>query len=234
MIKPTVLLIPGMMCDKQLFKYQIPVLSQFAQIKIGNICQHDSIEEMADVLLHKHYQAELSVAGLSMGAIVAMEMIRQNPDGIKKTAFLNTNPKADSVDKRRLRQRQIQQVSRGQLKQVLIEEMKPNYLAPQSRSNASLMTLILKMGMALGNDVFIRQSKALANRRDYINTLSSYKGAALIISGDYDLLCPSSQHLEMAELLSNSEFMELESCGHLSSLEQPEAVNQALINWLLN
>ena len=232
MTKPTVLLLPGMMCDERLFQHQVKNLSQIADVSIGDITQYDSIEQTADSLLRTHGNSELVLAGLSMGAIVAMEMIRQMPDRIQQAAFLNTNPRADTREKRAARRGQMDRVHAGQLERVLIEEMKPNYLAPQSRQNPELLALIRDMGLGLGDDVFIRQSRALAGRQDYRQTLAAYKGPALIISGEYDLLCPTALHLEMAQWLTNSEFKEIKQCGHLSTLEQPLTVSQTLINWL--
>lgn len=181
------------MCDEQLFKHHIPVLSKFARVHTGDITQHDSIENMARVLLDSHGGPELAVAGLSMGAIVAMEMVRQDPRKITKLALLNTNPYADTQSRSVTRQRQVESVKAGRLKRVLVEEMKPAYLAPESRYNSALLDLIMNMGLSLGDRVFIRRSTALAKRRDYRRVLAAYSRLAPIISGEYDVLCSTSR-----------------------------------------
>lgn len=167
-----------------------------------------------------------------MGGIVAMEMWRQAPERVTGLALLDTNYRADTPEKRTMRDAQMQAVASGRLLEVLREELKPNYLARVHRGNTALLDEVLAMGMDLGEEVFKRQSLALKSRPDSAGTLPAIDCPALVLCGDEDSLCPPALHREMAEALPNAEFSIISGCGHLSTMEQPQAVTTAMAGWL--
>ena len=90
-------LVPGMMCDARLFGPQIEALSASATIEFATITAYDTIDELAaDVL--ENALPEFGLCGLSMGGIVAMEMMEQAPERIAGLALLDTNPKAETAE----------------------------------------------------------------------------------------------------------------------------------------
>lgn len=225
-------LIPGMMCDGRLFAAQIDALSPYADIHIAEIIEADTMPELGRQVFAASPFERFAVAGLSMGGIVAMELLRQDPGRIAGLALLDTNHLEETAERRALRQPQIDKALDGQLQAMLIDEMKPSYLAPRNRRNAALLDQVLAMGMDLGPLAFKRQSLALRDRPNYAETLCQFKGPAMVLCGSHDTLCPVSRHREIAALMPQSRFVELEDCGHLSTMESPDAVNMALINWL--
>ncbi len=225
-------LIPGMMCDGRLFAGQVDALSPHADIHIADISQAGTMRELGQKVFEACPFERFAVAGLSMGGIVAMELLRQDPGRIAGLALLDTNHLEETAERRALRRPQIDKAMNGQLREMLIEEMKPSYLAPRNRGNAALLDKILEMGMGLGPPVFKRQSLALRDRPDYAGTLRRFKRPAVVLCGRHDTLCPVSRHREIAALMPQSHLVVLEDCGHLSTMESPDAVNMALINWL--
>ena len=166
-----------------------------------------------------------------MGGIVAMEVYRQAPDRIERLALLDTNPLAEQEDIKARRDTQIAKVSGGGLKQVMMEEMKPLYLIDGPRRQ-QILELCMTMALDQGDDVFIRQSHALQNRADQQDTLRSVTIPTLILYGESDQLCPAERHELMHELVPGSELLVVRGAGHLPSLEQPETVTRALLDWL--
>jgi pimeloyl-ACP methyl ester carboxylesterase len=80
-----------MMCDARLFAPQIAFFSQSRPVTVGSIGGHNSMEALAiDVLAHA--PSKFALAGLSMGGIVAMEILRQAPERVSKLALMDTNP----------------------------------------------------------------------------------------------------------------------------------------------
>ncbi len=120
----------------------------------------------------------------------------------------------------------------GGLAEVLRDELKPNYLATVHRSNTELLDEVLAMGIDLGPAVFGDQSIALRDRPDSEATLATIDCPTLVLCGDEDTLCPVSLHEQMVAELPNAELVIVDQCGHLSTLEQPEAVNHAFARWL--
>lgn len=223
-------LIPGMMCDARLFSPQIGILSGRHALHLAPISAHDSIENLAaDVLAGA--PPIFALAGLSMGGIVAMEILAQAPERVERIALLNTNPRAETEAVRQAREPQIEKVRAGKLCEVFRDEMKPNYLY-DGQNRKDILELCMDMAAGLGAEVFIRQSRALQTRKDQRHTLKNTKVPALDLCGAQDQVCPVDQHELIHALMTNSMLVIVEKAGHLSTLEQPEAVNSALLEWL--
>ena len=232
-MKKPLVLIPGMMCDGRLFAAQIKALAPYADMHVGDISGSDTMSGIGSRILETCPFDRFHVAGLSMGGITAMELARQASGRVAGIALLDTNHLAETAERRALRQGQIDKALGGQLREMLIEEMKPSYLAPHNRRNTALLDAVLEMGLSLGPQVFRRQSLALRDRPDYSETLKAFAGPALVLCGGHDILCPVSRHQEIAGLMPQSNLVVIVDSGHLTTMESPTAVNEALISWLL-
>ena len=229
MNEPLVFL-PGMMCDARLFLPQIAAFSKKVPILVMPLYGHDTIAGLARHILHLA-PPKFSLAGLSMGGIVAMEIMRQMPQRVVRLALIDTNPMADATDRAAIRQKQIKQVQAGKLRSVMRDEMKPNYLAKGSE-RARILKLCMDMAEALGPAVFTEQSIALKYRRDQCETLKAINVPTDIICGEDDRLCPVSRHEFMHDLIAGSTLSIIPGAGHLPTLEQPKMTNRILEKWL--
>ncbi|MEH6590543.1 MAG: alpha/beta hydrolase [Halioglobus sp.] len=225
------LLLPGMMCDERLWRHQAAALSGSYDISVGNMTRDESVEAIAQRILAEA-PPSFALAGLSMGAIVAMEMWRQQPQRIERLALLDTNIGADAPERRPIRDRQIAEVMSGGLEAVLRDELKPNYLAQCHRDNQALLEEVLAMGVDMGQQIFVRQSLALRDRADNRPVLATVNCPTLILCGDEDRLCPLELHSDMAKRIHGAVLRVIPQCGHLSTMEQPEQVTHALQHWL--
>ncbi len=223
------LLIPGMMCDARLFTPQIDTFSHDRMIVVAPLVG-DTITEIATRILD---QAPLrfALAGLSMGGIVAMEMWAQAPDRISRIALLDTNPKAEHPKIAATREPQIAAALAGDLRRVMRDEMKPNYLA-DGPTQGAVLDLCMSMAETLGPDAFVRQSRALQTRPDQQNALRGVTVPALVLCGADDTLCPVHRHELMADLIPNATLTIIPNAGHLPTLEQPDLTNKAILQWL--
>ncbi len=223
------LLIPGMMCDARLFSPQIAAFSADRMVAVAPIAG-GTIGEIAQSILATA-PSKFALAGLSMGGIVAMEMWAQAPERISRIAFLDTNPKAEHPDFAARREPQIIAAQTGELRRVMRDEMKPNYLADGPNQGA-ILDLCMAMAERLGPDVFVAQSRALQTRPDQQETLRSITVPALVLCGVADALCPLHRHELMADLIPDATLTTINGAGHLPTLEQPELTNKALELWL--
>ncbi|MDC1410696.1 alpha/beta hydrolase [Amylibacter sp.] len=223
-------LLPGMMCDERLFASQINELSKRREVHFAKIIDHETISELASDVLN-NAPPVFALAGLSMGGIVAMEIVSQAPERVERLALLDTNPLAELPDVLKRRGPQIDAIKNGQLKEIIRDEMKPNYLFDGVRKT-EILKLCMDMALDIGPDAFIRQSIALRDRVDQKNTLGSYKRPALVLCGRHDVLCPLERHELMHTLLENSKLEIIEDAGHLPTLEQPKITTMALASWL--
>jgi len=232
MNKIPLLLLPGMMCDQRMFEPQIAALAEVADIHVGDITNANSMAEIAQQVLAT-VPPQFALAGLSMGGIVAMEIVRQAPDRVLKLALLDTNPWAELEEVKLGRRPQMNAVMAHNdgLTQVVSEQMIRRYFYSQ-KAYDQFAPVCLAMAQDLGAQVFVRQSQALRDRIDQQQTLAAFTKPCLIIMGIEDQLCPLDRHERMHELMRQSTFIGIPRAGHIPTIEQPEATNAALMQWL--
>lgn len=229
-MKEPLLLIPGMMCDARLFGPQIAAFSVSRPVMTVPLIGKNSFEELAaDILVHAPQR--FALAGLSMGGIAAMEIIRQAPDRVTRLALMDTNPLAELPERAKEREPQIKRVRTDGLRSVMCDEMKPNYLTDGSNKQ-SVLDLCMVMAEDLGEKVFEAQSRALQQRRDQCDTLRRVDVPAWVICGEDDQLCPVERHKMMRDLIPGAQLTVIANAGHLPVLEQPEQTNGVLDRWL--
>lgn len=223
----SLILLPGMMCDARLFGPQVAALPGTV---MSFAVDETSVEGMAKRLLAQTPE-RFALAGLSMGGIVAMEMLRQAPQRIERLALLDTNPLAERDGIKARRAAQIAKARDGELSAVMRDEMKPNYLTDGPNRQA-ILDLCMDMALLMGPQAFENQSIALRDRRDQTETLRGFAGPALVLCGREDTLCPVKRHTLMHALMPQSTLTVIDGAGHLPTLEQPEKTTAALRTWL--
>lgn len=231
----TVLLIPGHMCDARLWSADddaIPKAFPAFGARVETVtADATTITEMASRLLAA-FAGPLLPVGFSMGGIVALEMARLAPDRLHALAVLDTNPSADLPERAAVRPRQQAEVLGGGLERVVVEELKPLYLAARNRSNGALKTLLRDMALALGPETFVRQSEALRTRGDLRSTLPVLSMPTFVACGEEDELCPPAWHEDMAAELRRAELHVIAGAGHMLPLEEPRELAGRLASWV--
>jgi pimeloyl-ACP methyl ester carboxylesterase len=223
-------LLPGMMCDARLFGQQLAALQAHRPYVFVSGQKHADMVGMATAILTVA-PPRFALAGLSMGGIVAMEVLRQAPDRVERLALLDTNPRAELPGVSARREAQIDRALAGDLRGVLSNDLKPNYLAPGPNHQA-LLDLCMDMALCLGVQIFVNQSRALATRPDQRKTLARFTGPSLVLMGAQDQLCPRDRHDEMHALMPQSQLQIIENAGHLPTLENPKQTTAAIARWL--
>ena len=229
MTTPLVLL-PGMMCDERLFAPQVKAFSDARSVTCGQLVVADNISALAADVLSRAPD-RFALAGLSMGGIVAMEVLRLAPERVTGLALMETNPLSDLPDVAARRWPQMEKAQTGGLYSVMRDEMKPNYLAKGDK-RAEVLDICMEMAMDLGPEVFCRQSIALRDRPDQTAVLENSRVPSLVLCGREDALCPVSRHEFMHELMPGSYLTIIEGAGHMPTLEKPQETNAAIIRWL--
>lgn len=222
----TLVLLPGMMCDARMWGPQVQALPGARTMLPENL---DTMAAMAGKMLAR-LPDRFALAGLSMGGILAMEILRQAPDRVERLALLDTNPLAEAAQVQARRPAQIARAQAGDLAGVMRDDMKPHYLAPGS--DPAILDLCLDMALSLGPQAFASQSRALATRPDQCATLAAFKGPALVLMGEHDCLCPRERHDLMHCLMPQSRLVVIPGAGHLPTLEKPAETTAALRRWL--
>lgn len=228
MIMATPLLLPGNMCDARMWPDAVRAAMPGA-VDVALTGAAD-IDQLAEIALASAPGPLLPV-GFSMGGIVALAMARRAPDRIAGLVLLDTNAGADLPERARERPRQQADVRAGRLEEVVVGELKPNYLAAANRVNAPLLALLRDMALAIGPDGFIAQSEALRTRPCQREVLGTLPVPVLIACGSEDRLCPPHRHAEMAESVAVAELHVVQGAGHMLPLEQPERLADIIAQW---
>lgn len=224
------IMIPGTLCDASLFVEQQKGLSSLVDSYVASNTSSASLKKVAENILNT-YSGDLTIMGLSYGGIIAFELLRQAPDRIKKLILLNTNYKKPSEQTKINQQRFIGMAYLGEFKEITSTILIDAMLHPINAKKKALRATVLDMAINIGVDGFYNQVKAQLARPDSTSDLKKIQCPTLIITGREDIICPLELHEEMAEAIPNSTLNIIEKCGHLSTLEQPQLVNNVIINW---
>ena len=222
------LLLPGLMCDARLFAAQAAAISATRTVVHGTLTRGRTMTEIAEAVLDDAPR-EFALAGLSMGGIVAMEIMRLAPDRVTRLALLDTNPLPETPQLAALREPQIVAARAGRLEDVIRDELLPRYLA-SGETHGPIPDTVMDMARALGPDVFVRQSRALQKRPDQQATLRKVSVPTLVLCGRHDTLCDLRRHEFMRDLVPGAVLEIIEDAGHLPTLERPTQRPQPLWN----
>lgn len=227
--QPLVLL-PGLLCDAELWVYQKQVLENKYDLIIPDLTQHETIIEMASTLLNI-LPDTFALCGFSMGGYVAFEILRQAPHRVQKVAFINTTHRIDAPAVRQRRLDFIELASRGKFKGVTPQLMK-SLVDKNNIHNQVIRDIVFGMAKRVGQEGFIRQEKAILSRVDSTSLLSIINVPTLIIGGQNDQLIPVEHLVDLHRLIPNACLRLIENAGHITPLEAPDLVTKYLQDWL--
>jgi len=233
--KPTLILVPGLMCDATSWGDVPSGLPEFDCVVIDH-GMADSIAQMAKQVLEQAPQ-HFALAGHSMGGRVALEIMRIAPTrvthlGLFDTGFLPKAPGLIGEDEVRKRMTLLKMAQTQSVRAMATEWVK-GMVAPHRLADAPLIDSILEMFERKSADIFERQLHALIHRPDAAQVLQHINSPTLILCGALDAWSPPSQHQTMANHLPNHpDIVAIPDCGHMAMQEHPEAVVQAMRQWL--
>ena len=225
-----ILLIPGLGCTARLYTEQLPALWTFGPVTIADHRRADSMDAIARQILDDA-PPRFALAGLSMGGYIALAIMRLAPERVAKLALLDTGSRADTPEAAERRKASIALARAGKL-EAINAMLWPVLVHEDRHDDAVLKKIAGDMTLAAGADAFVRQQIAILNRPDSRPGLPAIKCPTLVLVGDGDQLTPPALSEEMAGLIPGSRLVMVPDCGHLSTLERPDAVTQALVEWM--
>jgi pimeloyl-ACP methyl ester carboxylesterase len=226
----TLILVPGLNCTERLFEPQVAALSPDRPVIVADHRQDDSLPAIARRLL-AGAPPRFALAGLSMGGYVALEVMRQAPERVTRLALLDTSARSDTAEARQNRIRQIELAQTGRFEDVH-RFLWQRLVHPAARTDRRLEQVVIGMMKATGPETFIRQQRAIMERGDSRPILPGIEIPTLILVGEADEITPPAIAREMAEMIEWASLHVVKDAGHLSTLEQPRAVTEALEAWL--
>jgi pimeloyl-ACP methyl ester carboxylesterase len=225
-----IVLIPGLTCSARLYAEQIPALWRFGPVTVADHTRDDSMRGIARHILAAA-PPRFALAGLSMGGYIAFEIMRQAPQRVAKLALLDTGARAETPEQTERRKAVIALARSGRYAEV------PDITFPiyvhRSRHNDSVLKQTVRMMAAeTGVEAYLRQQQAIMGRPDSRPGLGAIKCPTLAVVGDGDEATPPELAGEITSAIHGARLVVIADCGHLSTLEQPEKVTAALIDWM--
>ena len=228
--KPHLILIPGLICTKDVWAPQVAGLGDLARITIVDHSKVDTMKALAADILAAAPE-RFVLAGHSMGGYAALEIMRQKPGRVEKLALLATSARLDKPDVEARRRDLIRIAGRGRFR-GMSSVLLPSLVHEDRLEDRALIDTIYKMAKETGAEGFVNQQQAILSRRDSRESLGDISCPTLILVGMDDERTPLNLSEEMASTIPGAELVTLARCGHLPTLERPTAVNAAMRDWL--
>jgi len=219
-------LIPGLLGSPRLYAHQIPALWRFGPVMVADHTRDETMAAIARRILDGA-PPKFVLAGLSMGGYIAFEILRVAPERVAKLALLDTSARPDLPEQSEARRAQIADARNGRLHDI-VERAFPTWVHPAHRTDEGLRSLVREMAEEVGAEGFVRQQLANISRVDSRPSLAAIRCPTLVLVGEQDGLTPPERAAEIAGTIPNARLITIAECGHMSALEQPKKVTEAL------
>jgi pimeloyl-ACP methyl ester carboxylesterase len=224
------ILVPGLTCTARLYASQVVALWRYGPVTVADHRRDSDIKAIAARIL-KDAPPRFALAGLSFGGYIAFELMRQASARIVKLALLDTSARPDTPEQTAGRKTQIAMAQTGRYGEIADLAI-PRYLHRDRQNDPAMTGIVRQMIDETGAEAFVRQLQAIMSRPDSRALLTSIRCPTLVVVGDGDLATPPELNKEIADGIPDARFVVVPECGHLSTIERPEAVNAALAAWL--
>jgi 3-oxoadipate enol-lactonase len=172
------------------------------------------------------------LCGFSMGGYILWQFVEQFPDRVKAIVPCDTRAIADSPEAREGRLKSADEVADTGVEPI-ISAMLPKLLSEQTRETRPEVVAELTALMRDSSPAAIGAAlRGMADRPDVTGKLANITQPALVMVGAHDAISPPEEMRGIAEKLPNAKFVEIGGAGHMTTLENPQAVNAALVEFV--
>jgi pimeloyl-ACP methyl ester carboxylesterase len=226
---PTLLMLPGTLCDERIFKSQRRALRG----KVRMVCasyshMKDRSRWLAQLLVR--LPERFHVAGFSLGGLMALELLRMAPERIEGLALIASNAQpASFLAKRKSAWLRKLWLDRGPSE--VAKQIKPAYFHHETKRRAH-QHLVFDMALHTPRRSAFEEFEWAAKRPGSLDDLAQFGGKLLAISGAQDRLCPPAWQRAMQVAQPRMQWIEIARCGHFLPLEAPAALTDTLKSWI--
>lgn len=225
-----ILFVPGLLCSAEIFAAQISALWPHGPITVASTLEGETIGDVARRILETA-PPRFALAGISMGGYISLEIMRQAPERVSRLALLDTTARPDTSEQTAQRRLTLEEARTGDFNSTALAGLTA-LLHPERRGDVSLRNINERMARSVGLEGFARQLELIISRPDSRPFLSAISISTLVLVGDADALTPVERAQEIAENIPGARLVIVPRCGHLSTIEQPQVVSTALVDWI--
>ena len=232
----TLMLLPGLNCDAAAWAPQIAALRGQADCRVPAWGLRDTLTAMAQQVLDEAPTERFALAGHSMGGRVALEVMRLAPQRVERLALLDTGthplPAGEAGEKEKAGRMALLKIAQAQGMRIMAREWAKGMVHPD-RIGGPVFEEVLAMFDRGSAAQYAAQINALLTRLDAAPLLPGISCPTLVLTGRQDAWASPAQHEAMAAAIPGAQLLIVEDCGHMTTMEQPQAVSAALAAWLL-
>jgi 3-oxoadipate enol-lactonase len=189
----------------------------------------DDLETMLDELkLNKPI-----LCGLSMGGYISLRATERIQNKFGALILCDTKSIADDNEGKLKRAAAIKQINSGEFN-TFIESFVLNCFGEMFVKENSVEYRRVVDRSKKNNPIGVKGCLlAMVSRTDTTESLSKIKIPTLVICGSEDKLSPPDVMKSMADKIPNANFVLVEGAGHMTPIENPQAVNKAIRDFLI-
>jgi pimeloyl-ACP methyl ester carboxylesterase len=229
MATQTLVLVPGLGSDAAVWRRTISGLGEEYRCLVGDTLSDDTLPAIARRILGQA-PPSFALAGVSMGGMVALEMMKAAPERVTLLALVDTNARPDTFGQKIYRRLANAAVGLTKDFERLAARNLGSLVHPSTAGD--VRAELVAMSARVGAKAYIRQNRAVTARGDLRKVLANVAIPTAVIVGREDRLTPVALSQEIHALTPGSTFHVIPDCGHLPPIEKPE-ITAALLKALL-
>lgn len=172
------------------------------------------------------------LGGCSMGGYLAMAVLRLAPERVGGLVLIDTKATPDTPEAAQTRLDVAARVDREGTETWLAEANLPNLLAGSTREQRpELVETVRGIIESQPPSGISWTALALRTRPGSLDLLRDSDVPALVIVGEEDPITPVAAASEMVEVMDGATLVVLPDAGHLTPLEDPAGVVEAILSW---
>lgn len=229
-----VVLLPGLVCDDAVWAHARAALEARAPVLVPDYGLLDSLGAMAEKVLSESPR-RFALAGHSMGGRVALEVLRRAPDRVSALALLDTGVQplatGEPGEREAAGRHELLTLAREHGMAAMARRWVQGMVWRPRLNDEALIRGVIEMFTRRSADMFAAQICALLARPDASGLLGGIRCPALVLCGEQDDWAPAQRHIDMAQKIPGARLVLVPECGHMCTMERPEAVTSALLEW---
>jgi pimeloyl-ACP methyl ester carboxylesterase len=198
----------------------------------GPLTMDQHADDLAALLDGLSISEPIIFVGLSMGGYVGFAFWRRHPDRERAMALLDTRASPDAPEAAAQRERLAAAVEATGSPRPVIDAMMPRMFSPHLRPHSVTEQLVRGMMASSSTRAVADGARGLALRPSSFTTLETICVPTLVMVGEFDALTPPADSEAIAQGISGARLVRIDEAGHMSNMENPEAVNDALLGFL--